>query len=82
MRRIDRRMKSQQIATLAEYRQQLSQQPAEIEALFQDLTINVTRFFRDPDAFTQLKEHLRSALPLPEAPAGQRAGVGTGLRQR
>ncbi len=64
VRRIDRRMKSQQIATLAEYRQQLSQQPAEIEALFQDLTINVTRFFRDPDAFTQLKEHLRSALLL------------------
>ncbi|UWX65330.1 hypothetical protein [Deinococcus rubellus] len=31
VRRIDRRMKSQQIATLAEYRQQLSQTPGEVE---------------------------------------------------
>ena len=64
VRRIDRRMKSQQIATLAEYRKLLGQTPSEVEALFQDLTINVTRFFRDPDAFAQLKEHLRSLLLL------------------
>lgn len=64
VRRIDRRMKSQQIASLAEYRRQLSHTPGEVEALFQDLTINVTQFFRDPDAFAQLKEHLRSLLLL------------------
>ncbi|TSA87262.1 PAS domain-containing protein [Deinococcus detaillensis] len=68
VRRIDRRMKSQRIQTFAEYSRMLEGSPSETEALFQDLTINVTRFFRDPDAFGQLKEHLRSMLLLRDPP--------------
>ena len=62
VRRIDRRMKSQRIETLGQYLRHLGGDSGEVEALFQDLTINVTRFFRDPDAFARLKEHLRSML--------------------
>ncbi len=62
VRRIDRRMKSQRVPTLPDYLRFLVDTPGEIEELMQDLTINVTRFFRDPDAFARLKESLRSSL--------------------
>ncbi|AWN23830.1 chemotaxis protein [Deinococcus irradiatisoli] len=66
VRRIDRRMKSQRIPALGRYLRFLIETPGEVEALAQDLTINVTRFFRDPDAFARLKEHLRSTLMIRE----------------
>ncbi|MFC4454416.1 chemotaxis protein CheB [Deinococcus sonorensis] len=62
LRRIDRRMKTCGIGALAEYMGYLQQHPAEIEALFEDLTINVTSFFRDPEAFERLKELLRTQM--------------------
>ncbi|GGL86363.1 hypothetical protein GCM10010840_25420 [Deinococcus aerolatus] len=40
----------------------LETSPDEIEALFQDFTINVTSFFRDAEAFEALKAQLKSAL--------------------
>lgn len=54
-RRIERRMAVQQIAQLDEYIRYLQQNTAEVEALFQDLLIGVTQFFRDPEAFATLE---------------------------
>ena len=54
-RRIERRMAVRQIETIENYVNYLQQSPAEIEALFQDLLIGVTNFFRDPEAFQALE---------------------------
>ncbi len=53
-RRIERRMAVHQIETLDGYVRYLQQTPAEVEALFRDLLIGVTSFFRDPETFTAL----------------------------
>ncbi|XXJ20340.1 chemotaxis protein CheB [Desulfovibrio caledoniensis] len=55
-RRIERRMAVHQIDTLDAYIQYLRQTPMEVEALFRDLLIGVTRFFRDADVFKALEE--------------------------
>lgn len=47
-RRIQRRMLLRNISDLGVYRQQLEEDPAEREALYRDVLIGVTRFFRDP----------------------------------
>jgi two-component system CheB/CheR fusion protein len=60
MRRVRRRMHIQQCETIADYVERLREAPEEATALFRDLLINVTSFFRDPDAFDALRE---SAIP-------------------
>ena len=55
-RRIQRRMVVNTKIDLADYLAQLHQDKIELEALFQDLLINVTSFFRDPEVFEALKE--------------------------
>ncbi len=55
LRRVERRMAVHQIESMSEYVKFLQQAPAEIEALFRDLLIGVTNFFRDPDAFKALQ---------------------------
>jgi two-component system, chemotaxis family, CheB/CheR fusion protein len=55
-RRIERRMAIQQVATLDEYVKVLQHFPAEVDALFRDMLIGVTSFFRDPEAFAALEE--------------------------
>jgi two-component system, chemotaxis family, CheB/CheR fusion protein len=50
-RRIERRMAVHQIATLTEYLKFIQQTPTEVDALFRDLLISVTSFFRDPQSF-------------------------------
>ena len=57
-RRIERRMAVQQIDTMDGYVKFMQQSPAEAEALFRDLLIGVTRFFRDPEAFQVLEEQI------------------------
>jgi two-component system, chemotaxis family, CheB/CheR fusion protein len=54
-RRIERRMAVHQIETTDAYVKYLQQTSVEIEALFRDLLIGVTNFFRDPDAFEALE---------------------------
>ncbi|MBZ9749776.1 PAS domain-containing protein [Deinococcus sp. HMF7604] len=63
VRRIDRRMKSHRLEDITAYLRLLQDSPEEIQALFQDFTINVTSFFRDVEAFDELKEHLRDYIP-------------------
>jgi two-component system CheB/CheR fusion protein len=55
-RRIERRMALQQIETMDEYIRYLQQTEPEVEALFRDMLIGVTNFFRDPQAFQTLEE--------------------------
>jgi two-component system, chemotaxis family, CheB/CheR fusion protein len=70
LRRIERRMAIHQIDQLGSYARLLRQKPAEAQALFQDMLINVTSFFRDAGAFEVLQEHLAGMLGEkgPEAP--------------
>jgi two-component system CheB/CheR fusion protein len=56
MRRIERRMAVHRLESTAEYKKYLQETPAEVEALFCDLLIGVTSFFRDPDAFQALEQ--------------------------
>ena len=57
-RRIRRRMMLRQQESLNKYVRDLLDNPVEIDALFQDLLINVTGFFRDGEEFELLKERV------------------------
>ncbi|HEY1260603.1 MAG TPA: chemotaxis protein CheB, partial [Stellaceae bacterium] len=54
-RRVQRRMQVLQTAKLEDYAEELQQQPDEVRALFRDLLIGVTDFFRDAAAFKALE---------------------------
>jgi chemotaxis methyl-accepting protein methylase/outer membrane murein-binding lipoprotein Lpp len=64
-RRIERRMGLHQIGKIADYVRFLRENPQEVELLFRELLIGVTNFFRDPEAWDQLKAEV-----LPELLAG------------
>jgi two-component system, chemotaxis family, CheB/CheR fusion protein len=55
-RRIQRRMALQKVENLKDYGNFLHRNAGEVEALYQDLLINVTSFFRNPEAFAALKQ--------------------------
>ena len=55
-RRIERRLAVHQLQTIDNYIKYLQHSPAEIDALFSDLLIGVTSFFRDREAFAFLEE--------------------------
>jgi len=57
-RRIRRRMILNKLDGLDEYAKYLRDNPAEVENLYQDILINVTSFFRDPETFEVLKEKI------------------------
>jgi two-component system CheB/CheR fusion protein len=57
-RRIEKRMNLQRINTITAYTDYLRQRPEEIMALFRNMLIGVTQFFRDPEAFEALKKIL------------------------
>jgi len=61
-RRIERRMAQHNIEDMAIYARFLKQNPAEVHALFNELLINVTSFFRDAEAFAVLKRDILPAL--------------------
>jgi two-component system, chemotaxis family, CheB/CheR fusion protein len=61
-RRIHRRMALARVVNLEEYLDLLRSNPQEVEALHQDILINVTSFFRDPEAFEALKEVVYPAI--------------------
>jgi len=70
VRRVERRLAVQQIDRLDGYVRYLQQNPAEVNALFRDLLIGVTNFFRDPEAFKTLDEKV-----IPKLFAGKPAGA-------
>lgn len=57
-RRIIRRMLLYRLESLKDYVSYIKQHPPEINVLYQDLLINVTSFFRDPDSTEYLKKTL------------------------
>ena len=56
LRRVQRRMQVRQLDTIDAYLAMLSEEPQEVGALFRDLLINVTSFFRDTEAFESLAQ--------------------------
>ena len=69
-RRIERRLAVHQIETFDGYVKYVQQTPTEVEALFRDLLIGVTSFFRDPEAF---KAHRSCRAPGSSRPTEWRA---------
>ena len=69
-RRIERRMAHFKLPTIDAYLREIIDNPAEIDALFADMLIGVTSFFRDSEAFRVLESHL-----LPDIIEGRPAGA-------
>lgn len=57
-RRIERRMAALGIEDQKEYTSVCRSNPREVDALFKDLLISVTRFFRDPESFEALRSYI------------------------
>jgi two-component system CheB/CheR fusion protein len=74
-RRIERRMAVQQIEQPEEYLRFARESPAELDALFGDLLIGVTNFFRDTEAFDVVQQHIAQLLAT--KPAGSLVRVWT-----
>lgn len=55
-RRILRRMNINRVSELGDYVRILHRNPQEVEALYRDVLINVTSFFRNPEVFDSLRE--------------------------
>jgi two-component system CheB/CheR fusion protein len=61
-RRVARRMAAIGLSDPAAYAARMKEQPAEAKALFHELLINVTRFFRDPPAFEVIRAQVLPGL--------------------
>jgi two-component system CheB/CheR fusion protein len=57
-RRIERRLGLAQSSNIDEYLARLRSERDELDALYRDLLIGVTQFFRDPDAFSLLEQRI------------------------
>jgi two-component system, chemotaxis family, CheB/CheR fusion protein len=68
-RRIQRRMALHKIEKLAEYVALLNRDRGEVNHLYQDLLINVTSFFRNPEAFEALKQVVYPAILKARSPS-------------
>lgn len=58
LRRIHRRMGFRAISDIASYERYLRESPDEASALFSDMLIGVTKFFREPEAWEELKKQV------------------------
>ncbi|MDP9799425.1 two-component system CheB/CheR fusion protein [Catenuloplanes nepalensis] len=68
MRRVGRRMAQVEIHGYGDYLDYLQVHPDEFTALFNTILINVTGFFRDPEAWAYLREHVVPQLLAGKAP--------------
>jgi two-component system CheB/CheR fusion protein len=62
VRRIERRMSIKQIEKLSDYLYLLHQTPSEANTLYREFLIGVTRFFRDAEAFEELRTKVIPAI--------------------
>jgi len=69
LRRVERRLQVNQLTNLSSYAGFLRDHPAETRALFKDMLISVTNFFRDRDAFEALERTV-----IPDLFAGKASG--------
>ena len=60
LRRIGRRMTVHKIKNLSDYVHLVERDPQELDALYKDILISVTGFFRDPESFAALKLVLKN----------------------
>src|SRR5262245_43428193 len=67
IRRISRRMLLQRLETLDGYVDFLRNNPKEVNSLYEDILINVTNFFRDPETFEVLKNEIFPKIIKPSA---------------
>jgi two-component system CheB/CheR fusion protein len=67
-RRIERRMVLHNIGDIDVYTRFLKENTAEVHALFKELLINVTSFFRDADAFSVLQKDILPKLFMDKRP--------------
>lgn len=75
-RRIERRLALVQVEDLDEYVEILRESPAELNSLYMDLLIGVTKFFRDADPFQRLERDIIPRI-LERVPEGQEIRVWT-----
>ena len=62
MRRTQRRLNMSRNLGLEDYVSQLQNDPDELDALYRDLLVGVTSFFRDPAAFKLLEDEIIPAI--------------------
>jgi two-component system CheB/CheR fusion protein len=62
LRRLQRRMALHKMTQVATYLLYLQERPSEIQLLYQDILIHVTRFFREADAFDALRKRVFPAI--------------------
>ncbi|MEH2464157.1 chemotaxis protein CheB [Nostoc sp.] len=80
-RRIQRRMLLYKLERLEDYAQYIQQNPAEVKALYEEILIHVTYFFRDTEVFQLLKQRVFPRIILSKSAAQIRiwvAGCSTG----
>ena len=75
IRRIQRRMGLRHLTHMEDYLRFLQADAAEVDALFRDLLITVTGFFRDPEAWKFLEKEVIPAL-CAKKPRTSRSGPG------
>lgn len=61
-RRIERRMVALKVANLSNYVAKIKEDKREVEFLYKDILIGVTKFFRDAEAFASLEEKINDYL--------------------
>jgi two-component system CheB/CheR fusion protein len=69
LRRLMRRVILHKLSNLEDYLTYLQKYPDEVEALFNEILINVTSFFRNPEIFEALKESLFPLITLHKSPS-------------
>jgi chemotaxis protein methyltransferase CheR len=78
-RRLAVRMRARGVHTFGDYAKLLDQVPAEFDLLLDALTINVTRFFRNPETYAAIRERIVPGLAAMAGPvAVWSAGSATG----
>jgi two-component system, chemotaxis family, CheB/CheR fusion protein len=61
-RRLAKRMTEKGFTSVSDYRDYLTQTPDESQTLAREFLINVTKFFRDPEAFEEIKSKIIPAI--------------------
>lgn len=74
-RQLHRRMALRRTAEVSDYLPLLSAEPGEARALMSNLLVTVTSFFRDPEAFTALRDRLAAYLADRDLPGPIRVWV-------
>jgi two-component system CheB/CheR fusion protein len=61
-RRLNRRMTACGVPEIERYLEYIDETPDELDLLFRDMTITVTHFFRDSEAFESLETHIKGII--------------------